>query len=170
MRSTFTGRFCLLLAFAVLPATAQKITFEFDESRDFSDYRTFKILEGAIHSQNPSLNNSLVKKKIESEIRARLAAKGMTETEARPDLNVRYSLGSARKTEVEAYPAGWRGTRLVRTRFTEGTLIIDLRDARKHELVWRTIAVEDKNDPMKIKDHLDDMVRKSIDKYPPKPK
>jgi hypothetical protein len=48
--------------------------------------------------------------------------------------------------------------------------VINLRDTRKHELVWRSIAVEDKNDPIKIQEHLDDMVRKSVDKYPPKSK
>jgi hypothetical protein len=30
--------------------------------------------------------------------------------------------------------------------------------------------VEDKNDPMQISEHLDDMVKKSIEKYPPKKK
>jgi hypothetical protein len=54
--------------------------------------------------------------------------------------------------------------------YTEGTLIIDLRDTSKRELVWRAVAVEEKGDPAKIADHLDDMVRKSIDKYPPKKK
>ena len=72
----------------------------------------------------------------------------------------------------EAYPAGWRGlgTRRVRVAYTEGTLVINLRDPSRKELVWRSIAVEDKNDPMSISSHLDDMVRKSIDKYPPKKK
>ena len=157
---------CLIVTAST--AFAQKITLEFDEATDFSDYRTFRLAEGALHSKNPSLNNDLVRRKLDSEIRARLTAKGLTETETRPDLVVRFSLGSGRRTEVDAYPAGWRGTRLVRTHFAEGTLIIDLRDTRKKELVWRAIATEEKRDPMQLKDHLDDMVRKSIDKYPPK--
>lgn len=163
--------FLLLLAFPVL-AVAQKVTIEFDESSDFTQYKTFAIRQGQLHSNNPTLNNDLVKKKIEAEIRRRLAEKGLAETETKPDLNVRYSLGSARRREVEAYPAGWRGlgTRRVVTRYTEGTLVVDLRDTKKQALVWRAVAVEDKSDPSKISEHLDDMVRKSIDKYPPKPK
>jgi hypothetical protein len=94
------------------------------------------------------------------------------EVETKPDLNVRFTLGQARKTEVETYPAGWRGlgTRAVRVGYTQGTLVINLRDPVRKELVWRSIAVEDKNDPIEISKHLDDMVRKSIDKYPPKTK
>jgi hypothetical protein len=162
----------ILLLLAVLPALAfsQKISIEFDETRDFSDYKSFAIASGKLNSKNPSLNNELVQKKLEDEIRRRLAEKGLAEVQSQPDLNVRYSLGSGQRVEDDVYPAGWRGygTRVVRRRFTEGTLILDLRDAKKHELVWRAISVEDNPDPLKIKDHLADMVRKSVEKYPPK--
>jgi hypothetical protein len=160
-----------LLALA-LPALvlAQKVSVEFDEAHDFSDYKTFAIAAGALNSKNPSLNNEIVQKKIEDEIRRRFAERGLTEVQSGPDLNVRYSLGSGQHVEQEAYPAGWRGygTRIVNRRVTEGTLVLDLRDARKHVLVWRAISVEDNADPMKIKDHLGDMIRKAAEKYPPK--
>ncbi|MDP9171465.1 MAG: DUF4136 domain-containing protein [Acidobacteriota bacterium] len=162
----------MLIAVVAGSAAAQKVTVEFDQAGAFSDYKTFAIRDGAIHSKNPSLNNGIVGKNLEAEIRARLTAKGLTEVTAQPDLNVRYSLGSGQRTEVDRYPAGWRGfgTRVVRTHYTEGTLVIDMNDTRRHELVWRAIAIEDKSDPMKIQEHLADMVRKAIDKYPPKPK
>jgi len=77
-----------------------------------------------------------------------------------------------RRSEVEAYSAGWRGrgTRFVRVPFTEGTLVIDLRDPSTRSLVWRAIAREDKSNAAKVEGKLDDMVRKSFDKYPPKAK
>ena len=150
----------------------QKVDIEFDESADFSRYKTFAIQEGQLNAKAPALNSELTRKKIDNEIRKRLTEKGLTEVSAKPDLNVRFTLGSARRSEVEAYPAGWRGlgTRRVRVAYTEGTLVINLRDTSKRELVWRAIAVEDKSDPAKISEHLDDMVRKSIEKYPPKKK
>ena len=83
-------------------------------------------------------------------------------------LNVAYTLGSVREAKLEAYPAGWWGTRIVRVPFTEGTLVIDLRDPSTKSLVWRSIAREDKSDAAHIEGKLDDMVRKAIDKYPPK--
>ena len=151
---------------------AQKVDIEFDESADFSRYRTFAIQEGQLNAKAPALNSELTRKKIDNEIRKRLIEKGLMEVSAKPDLNVRFTLGSARRSEVEAYPAGWRGlgTRRVRVAYTEGTLVINLRDTSKRELVWRAIAVEDKSDPAKISEHLDDMVKKSIEKYPPKKK
>jgi hypothetical protein len=154
-------------------ARAQKITMEFDQSADFSRYRTFAIRDGQLNSRNPALGGELVKKQIETDIQNDLTAKGLTmATSGAADLNVRYTFGAARKTEVEAYPAGWygRGTRYVRVPYSEGTLVIDLRDPATHALIWRSIAAEEKSEPTKIQGKINDMVKKSIDKYPPKKK
>lgn len=162
----------LFLALFPTLGAAQKVTLEFDQSADFSQFKTFTIRQGRLNSKNPALNSDLVRQKIDAEIRKRLTQKGLTEVETRPDLNVRYTLGAARRNQVEAYPAGWRGlgTRIVRVPYAEGTLVLDLRDPKRQALVWRAITTEEKSNATKIADHLDDMVRKSIDKYPPKAK
>ncbi|HUA17130.1 MAG TPA: DUF4136 domain-containing protein [Bryobacteraceae bacterium] len=161
----------LLALLATCAALAQKVTVEFDTAADFTRYHTFSIRGGQLNSKNPALDSELVKKQIEADIAKDLGARGLTMVASGPaDLNVRYSLGAARRREVEAYPAGWRGlgTRYVRVPYTAGTLVINLRDPMTRSLVWRSIATEEKNDPAKIAGKLDDMVRKSIEKYPPK--
>src|SRR5260370_30926223 len=104
------------------------------------------------------------------DIKGDLQARGLTQVSGPSDLNVRYHFGAARKTQVETYPAGWYGlrTRVVRVPYSEGTLVIDLRDPSTRALVWRSIASEEKSDATKIEGKLDDMVKKSFDKYPPK--
>jgi hypothetical protein len=163
-----------LILFALLTtsfAQAQKVIVEFDQAADFQRYHTFALRDAKLNSRNPALNSELVRKKLDDAIAHCLSAKGLTEVTGPADLNVRYHFGSARKVEVDHYPAGWRGmgTRTVRIPFTEGTLVIDLHDTSVRQLVWRSIAHEDKNDPDKIVGKLDDMVKKSIAKYPPKP-
>jgi len=167
------------IAFVVLgsliaqSARAQKITMEFDQTADFGKYKTFAIRDGQLNSRNPALGGELVKKQIESDIQNDLTSKGLTMVASGPaDLNVRYTFGAARKSELEAYPAGWygMGTRYVRVPYAEGTLVIDLRDPSTKSLVWRAIAAEDKSDASKIQGKINDMVKKSIDKYPPKKK
>jgi hypothetical protein len=162
----------VLALLAALGAFAQKVTVEFDQAADFSKYKTFAIRGGVLNSRNPALNSELVKKRIDADIERGLTAKGLTMMSGRSDLNVRYRFGSARKMELESYPAGWRGwgTRVVRVPYAEGTLVIDLRDPSTRSLVWRGIASEEKRDAMKIQSYLDDMVRKSLEKYPPKQK
>ena len=152
-------RLCGSIFLAALPAllSAQKVTVEFDEAMEFGSLKTFTLQNGQAHSRNPALNNDIVRKNLETNIRKKLTEKGLTEATSQPDLNVSWALGSANRTQVERYPAGWR-TRRVAVRYTEGTLTIDMRDPRRHELVWRAVAVEDNRDPNKIQARLDAMV------------
>ncbi len=162
---------CFLLMSSL--GLAQQVTVESDSTVDFHQYHTFLIRGGALNSKNPALNSELVKKQIEADIERDLTARGLVKSQTlKSDLNVRYTLGTQRKVETEAYPAGWRGwgTRVVRVPYSEGTLVIDLRDPKTMSLVWRAIAREDKSDASKIEGKLNDMVRKSIEKYPPKAK
>jgi Domain of unknown function (DUF4136) len=167
-------RFCVAILLIVPGALwAQKVNTEFDDAAPFSDYKTFALRNARLNSKNPTLNSELTRKRIQNDIRKWLAGKGLTEaTTGKPDLNVDFTLGTVRKLETEAYPAGWRGygTRIVRVPYAEGTLVIDLRDTNKRALVWRAVAVEEKSDPMKLEGKLDDMVKKSFEKYPPKPR
>jgi Domain of unknown function (DUF4136) len=151
-------------------AMAQKVTVEFDRGADFTKFKTFAIRGGQLNSRNPALNSNLVKKQIEADIEKDLTSKGLTLATGPADLNVRYTFGQARKVEVETYPAGWYGlgTRAVRVPYAEGTLVLDLRDPTSGTLVWRGVASDEKTDPAKLEGKIDDMVKKSIDKYPPK--
>ena len=154
-------------------ACAQKIQIESDPAVNFTKFKTFAIRNGQLNSKNPSLNGELIQKRLDADIRKSLEAKGLAFVPSGPsDLNVRYTLGAARKVETELYPAGWRGwgTRVVRVPYTEGTLVIDLRDPGTKSLVWRAIAREEKSDASKIEGKLEAMVKKSFDKYPPKAK
>jgi len=150
-------------------AAGQKVSMQFDQQADFSAFHTFFVNPGQLTSKNPALNSDLVRKQIQDEIRKRLSEKGLSEVTSGPrDLNVRFSLGSGRRREVDLYPGGWWGPRRIVTAYTEGTLVIDLRDPQEKALVWRAIASEDKSDAAHIQSKLDDMVRKSFEKYPPK--
>src|SRR5437868_5647157 len=123
------GALLLVLAPGLLPA--QKVTVEFDQAMEFASLKTFNLRSGQIHSKNPSLNNDIVRKNLETAIRKKLTEKGLTESASGADLNVSFSLGSANRTEVERYPARWGGRRRVAVRYTEGTLTIDMRDPRR---------------------------------------
>jgi hypothetical protein len=163
-----------VIAAALLVASgafAQKVEMEFDQSVDFAKFRTFAIRDGRLNSKNPALNSELIRKRIDADIEKYLTAKGLESAgTGKSDLNIRYTLGAARETRLETYPAGWWGTRVVRVPYTEGTLVIDLRDPTTKSLVWRAIAKEEKSDAAKVEAKLDDMVKKSFEKYPPKPK
>src|ERR1700704_4884370 len=111
----------LALLFAVC-AFSQKIDVEFDEAANFAKYKTFAIRDGQLHSKNPTLNSELVKKRIEADIVRNLTGKELTQVSGAAALNIRCTLGSGRKKEVDTNPAGWRGwgTRRAAVHYSEG--------------------------------------------------
>jgi hypothetical protein len=162
---------CTLMPITAPAVYAQQVSVEFDQSIDFSKYKTFAVRNGQLNSKEPALSSELTKKNIQTEIENALIAKGLTRVETgASDLNVNFQFGSAIRIERETYPAGWRGlrTRVVRTPENAGTIVINLRDPATRSLVWRSVATETESDPAKLAGKLNDMVKKSIAKYPPK--
>ncbi len=162
----------LLLALLLLtpvPGMAQKAEIQFDESANFAAFKTFRIGATNVSSKAPALNNDLVKKKIENEIRMRLKAKGLTETQAMPDVLVRSNLGANQKVDATAV----RGARgrvrgVVRDNYAEGTLVIEMLERTGRDLIWQAVVTDNEQNPSKVADKVDEMVKKAFDKYPPK--
>jgi hypothetical protein len=112
----------------------------------------------------------LVKKRLETEIRKRLVERGLTESTGSAGLNVFFTFASRPRARVDVVPTGSRGlsTRRVTTEVFEGTLTVDLRTVNQRELVFRTMAVEERDSPAKLAERVDEMVKKAVEKYPPK--
>jgi len=159
-----------MLAASATAAFAQKVTAEFDESVNFAKFKTFAIRVSDVVSQSPALNSELTRKRVVTELERALVAKGLTKTAGRADLDVSFSLGADPGTKSErrlVTPRGGRA-RTVQVPNMQGTLIIDMHDPSTRELVWRGVAMEDERDPVKLASKLDDMVKKTVAKYPPK--
>ncbi len=162
----------LLLIFLVaLCALAQTINVEFDQAANFEKCYTFAIRDGQLNSRNPALNNELVKKRIEADIEresflARIHQSNRSSRSQR-------ALPLRRRTQSGTGNLSRRMARLGHTRrpraYTEGTLVIDLRDPPARWSGVESLA-KTRSDSSTLEGKLDDMVRKSIEKYPPKPK
>jgi Domain of unknown function (DUF4136) len=171
--SCLAAQTTMLLFLGVLPGPAgfaQKITTEFDRAADFTAFKTFAVREVQLTDTNPVLNSDLVKKRIQSEIERSLTVKGLAMVTGPSDLDVLCQFGSTAKEDVDVVRGGGRGTgpQVVRVVHVQGTLVIDLRHATTRSLIWRGVAVEQQNDPVKLQGKVEDMVKKSIAKYPPK--
>jgi len=161
----------LLCALSVSPSLfADDRDVDFNEQTEFSKFKTFAINETQITARQPELNSPLVRNKITDAIRTQLVAKGLTEVPSRADLVINYRLGATDRREVERFPAGRRGrlTRVETFRFTERTLVIDLRDRDSREMVWRDIYRDDENNRSKLAGKLPEDVKKLFSEYPPK--
>jgi hypothetical protein len=143
---------------------------DFDEKVDFSRLKTFTVRDGRITTNAPELNSSFARKKIVDSIRAQLVAKGLSETQNRPDLVATYELGARGARGVQEVPSGPRGNpRAEAFSYTEVTLVVDLAGSDSQS-VWRGIYRDDERNPSKLANNLPRNIEKLFSQYPPKKK
>ncbi|WP_296279316.1 DUF4136 domain-containing protein [Pseudoxanthomonas sp.] len=137
-------------------ATGPRITSEVDPSANFGQYRTFAFYSPlAIESQGYA---TLTSGRTKDAARAQMEARGYVYDETSPDLWVNLNAYMQEKTGVVSTPEvdydyyySYRARRYVavpywrdRTdvyKYTEGTLNVDLVDAKQNRLVWTGVAV-----------------------------
>ena len=139
-------------------ATDIEVRTDFDQSADFAKYHTFAFAGMTDLNQAGVLNNNLTRKRIETALTGELAKKNLqkVELDQHPDLLVHYWVGMKDKQMIDttapsmgAY--GWHGrygygggyAPVTTYEYREGTLITDLIDAAKKELVWRATMTAD---------------------------
>ena len=138
MKSVTTLIAALGLAPVVL--VAQKTSFDYDKTADFTQYKTYALKDGT------KVGEPLIDNRITAAIESELAAKGMTKNERQPDVDVVYHVAFDKQQDITAYstaaaataPTGIAGAAAGATttdvRVNEilvGTLVIDVADANK---------------------------------------
>src|SRR6187431_361836 len=136
----------LLLLFIVTSCDTVKVYSDYDKSVDFTQYKTFAFMKSGIDKVEIS---DLDKKRILNAIDQQLQAKGFTKSET-PDLLINIFTKSREEISVNQFSAGygygwgwgWNpymyggyGGHTSVSSSTEGTLYIDLIDAKKKELI-----------------------------------
>jgi len=163
----------LLLSTAVL---AQKINVDWDRNADFSSFHTYAW------QQSPHPAQGLWNQRIADGIDQQLAAKGLSKVDKDPDLWVVYSKSLKDQKQVVGtgygFGPGWGwgwgwgpgiSTVQYNTYITrEGTLVVELANAKTQQLLWRgsaTATISD-NSNKNIKT-LDKALDKLFKNYPP---
>jgi hypothetical protein len=167
----------LLFLFALVSCSSVQVATDYDKNVDFANYKSFAFFKSGIDKVEIS---DLDKRRILNAIDAELTAKGITKSE-NPDLLVNIFTKSRQQIDVNQFNAGWgygwgwgwnpwmwggRSTTVSTT--TEGTLYIDLIDARKKELIWQGEGVGVLTQNINKKDErIKEFVKKILEKYPP---
>jgi hypothetical protein len=162
-------------------ASAQKVSYDFDKTEDFTLFKTFGFKEGT------STGNKLVDDRIVAALTTALTSKGLKRNDTNPDIWVVTHITFDEKREISTFSTGaaygpygwgwgggWGGTDVRVYDIVEGTLIIDIADSKQNQLAWRGIGVKEIN-PQQKPDKLDKNVVNSVNKIlknfpPPKKK
>lgn len=162
------------LALVSATASAQDVTYDYDKATDFSKIKTYAWIAGT------NLSDEFNHKRIVTAIDAQLTAKGLTQVAAgaTPDMLVAYHAAFDKNLQINAssFDSGpWRygGNRSGSARVEEivnGTLVVDLVDAKTETLIWRGIAKKDIDTnakPEKRDKNMNKAAEKLFKDYPP---
>jgi hypothetical protein len=157
----------LVIAFLFAAATfAADIKSDYDRTVDLSRLASFTFSDQSRRSPKDALaGNELVAKRLRNAIQTNLLAIGMEHREVQPDFEVSYY--AAQKNQVQVTTSGrprWGAGAVWVDQYVEGTAIVEFRDGRSRQLVWRgyvTSAV----DPNKSEQRINDSIKKLIARF-----
>jgi Domain of unknown function (DUF4136) len=175
-----------IAALLMIPAlaSAQKVTYDFNKTANFSGFKTYA------HKEGTKVGQQLIDERIVNAIDAALAAKGFTKAETNPDVFVVYHIAFDKEKDISTYSSGygggygaygwgWGGAGGMSSSTTQvrdilvGTLVIDLADAKAGQLAWRGMGVKEIDTtakPDKRDKNITNAVNKIFKNYPPKVK
>jgi len=176
------------ILFLAAPAFAQKVTYNFDNTADFSKYKTYRWEK---HPQSADINQ-ITLGQLGAAFDAELAKKGLVKTKSdKSDLVIVYQLAVTQEKEINTYSTGWgygpgwggyygggglygsSSTNTSVTTISIGSVNLDIYDAAKKQLIWRGIAsktLDTKAKPDKQERNIAKAAEKLLKNYPPKKK
>lgn len=165
----------LLLCILAMSCSSVKVTSDYDKQAKFADYKTYQFTE----ESNRLPINDLNRRRLLEAVSKELAAKGFTKSD-NPDALVDLVVKVQNKQTTTAYTnyygtgyayrwgGGFTSTNINVEDYTEGTLFIDLIEAKNKQLVWQGRATGVLSDNTEKRgDLINEAVRNIMTKYPP---
>lgn len=185
----------LLLGFSQL-VNAQ-VSTDYDRSVDFGQYKTYAFTKPEVNVKNPVYSSPLLMERIQGNLARELGERGLTQQTTKPDLLVKVHTYTEDKTRnVVNGPAygpffpyrwgffpyrfgywpmwgggfygGWNNQASRQENYTQGTLLVDMLDARTKKLLWRGAIQGVVDNPNRLDRQVARGVRKIMKDYPVK--
>jgi len=165
-------------------ATTAQVSSDYDRSERFGGLHSFTIMQ----REHRGTRNPLVATRAEDAIRNELTAKGyvLASDPSAADFTVDFTIGSRERTDITSYPApygglgwgwgrpgwwggGYWGDSVDVREYREGTLSIDVFDAKSHRPVWHGWAKKElsRKDIEQSEEPIRQAVAAVLAKFPP---
>jgi Domain of unknown function (DUF4136) len=174
MKSIRRTAVCTLLFLSALgTAFGQQVKTDFDHQANFKQYKTYSWQE--VKTADP-----LWESRIKNAVDAQLVLKGWTRLDNGGDVSI-VAIGTTQtqrtlQTFYDGFGGGWRWrgfggmgeATTTEQDYKEGTLVLDIYDAKTKQLIWRGSAEDTvSNSADKNEKDLDKGVEKMFKKFPP---
>ncbi len=159
-----------------------RITVSVAPNATFSAYHRFTVLtpparqDGRRAADDPMLINSMTNRALQTSVTDAFIGRGYQLDAASPDFKVAYYASARERLDVTlwnyGYPGRWGGWYpgpgyATAVPYAEGTVVIDVVDAKTNELLWRGRGMaRSSDDPAQFQKDLRDAVQSIIHRFP----
>lgn len=161
-----TARALLVSLLFMNIGAAAEVKSDYDRSFDLSQIQSFRFADQSRRSPKDALvADELAAKRLSSAIQANLIALGMRQQKAGVDFEVSYFAKVRNRTQVttSGLPRWGRGAVWV-DQYAEGTAIVEFRDTKSGELIWRGF-VTGAVDPEKSEEKINKGIKKLMERF-----
>jgi hypothetical protein len=164
--------FALITTLFLQSCSSVRVTTDYDSTTNFNEFKTFAFYKPGIDKAEIS---DLDKRRIMRFISEELEAKGMRKSET-PDVLV--SLFTKAQEKVKIYEPYWAPYyspyhRTQISKYTEGTLFIDIIDSEGKKLIWQGVGsgfLTKSHKVEKREANIQKFVQEILEEYPPEKK
>jgi hypothetical protein len=154
------------------------VSTDYDIATNFRQFKTYGWYQEKPNAKakTDSLGyDTFFDKRMKKAIETQLRTQGLTHAESNPDVYVNYRAGVSNQQRVQnnfPYGYGYRygypfgGTSV--QQYKEGTITIDMVDAKKNELLWRGVGEMELSNRNISEEKVYEAVRNILRQYPPK--
>jgi hypothetical protein len=127
--------------------------------------RSFKFADQSQRSAKDALaGNELIAKRIQSAIQSNLTANGLQPQESGPDFLIVYYAGVRNRAQISTTGRPLWAGRVWVDEYAEGTAVVEFRNAKTHDLIWRGFVTE-AVDPSKSEEKINKTIKKVIERF-----
>lgn len=156
-----------------------QVTTDYDPTARFSELRTWDWLPQSARERGGDrrIDNPVMERRIRSAVEQELAASGYDRVEGgEPDFRVGYHAAVEDKIDVTTmdeyygYRRRWRVTTVDVREYKRGTLILDIVDPGRRQLIWRGWAVGaiENPSPERVDRSVREAVKRILADFPPR--
>jgi Domain of unknown function (DUF4136) len=165
----------ILSLLLTITALGQDVKIEYDKTKDYSSYKTFKFGESEIVTpkEKKQITDAALNKIIRDAIEKEFAEKGITRNDSAAELVVTYVAGifehSERQNLGPLGTAPGQSSQSWTNNYSQGELIIDINDVKSRKLIWRVNSQTNTSTP-EAQTSIEQVVDKGLKKFALKPK
>ncbi len=172
----------LMLALMVLSTSGRaQLKIDLNPNLDFTQYKTFAFIGGVEHLAMMQLNPKQIRDNVHDSVSRALTQRALKEVrrDENPDLVVRYLAESNAQVNYsgddnwggyDRFTVDWWSqsyTLWMSSTTREGSLMIDLIDAKRRDLAWRLFLHQQILNVDKLPEKIDKEIAKGFESYPP---